>query len=134
VLDAMGAADEILAQTIVAGWKRRGVDGVTVDVVARLLSACRVSGRPLSEIDTSETRQPIVSAMPANPSFKTMMNEVVASEAAANVAPVSSSAHTTSSTTSTASRSRSPRRPPPSTIAASVRASVVTSARKSARG
>ena len=39
VLDAMGAADEILAQTIVAGWKRRGVDGVTVDVVARLLSA-----------------------------------------------------------------------------------------------
>jgi hypothetical protein len=39
VLDAMGAADEILAQIIVADWKRRGVDGVTVEVVARLLSA-----------------------------------------------------------------------------------------------
>jgi hypothetical protein len=38
VLDAIGAADDVLAQTVVARWKRRGVDGVTVDVVGRLLS------------------------------------------------------------------------------------------------
>lgn len=37
VLDAVSAADEDLAQRIVAGWKRRGMDGVTVETVERLL-------------------------------------------------------------------------------------------------
>lgn len=41
VLDALGTEDEIAAQTIVARWKRRGVDGLTVDVVARLLGMRR---------------------------------------------------------------------------------------------
>lgn len=36
-LDAMAAADEIVAQTIVASWKRRGADGVTVEMVDRML-------------------------------------------------------------------------------------------------
>jgi hypothetical protein len=39
VIDAMGTLDEVAAQTIVASWKRRGVDGLTVDVLARLLGA-----------------------------------------------------------------------------------------------
>ncbi len=39
VLDAMGTADEVVAQTIVARWKRRGVDGLTVGVLTRLLAA-----------------------------------------------------------------------------------------------
>jgi hypothetical protein len=36
-LDALGAADEVVAQTVVAGWKRRGVDGTTVEMVHRML-------------------------------------------------------------------------------------------------
>ena len=39
VIDAVGAASESEAQLLIAGWKRRGVDIVTVDVVARLLSS-----------------------------------------------------------------------------------------------
>lgn len=38
VLDAVAATDEVAAQLVVAGWKRRGVDVVTVDVVERLLA------------------------------------------------------------------------------------------------
>ncbi len=38
VLDAVGTADEIRAQAVVAGWKRRGVDGVTAAIVERLLA------------------------------------------------------------------------------------------------
>jgi hypothetical protein len=41
VLDAVGAADEVLAQTTVARWKRRGVDGITVATLERLLLAAR---------------------------------------------------------------------------------------------
>lgn len=37
VLDAAGAADEIAAQLVIADFKRRGVDVMTVDMVARLL-------------------------------------------------------------------------------------------------
>jgi hypothetical protein len=36
-LDAVGAADEVLAQGVVARWKRRSVDGATVDTIHRLL-------------------------------------------------------------------------------------------------
>jgi hypothetical protein len=36
-LDAVGTADEVLAQACVAGWKRRAVDGVTVEIVERML-------------------------------------------------------------------------------------------------
>jgi hypothetical protein len=36
-LDAAGAGDADLAQRIVAGWKRRGVDGATVATLHRLL-------------------------------------------------------------------------------------------------
>lgn len=36
-LDAAGTADEIRAQAVVACWKRRGVDGVTVAMVHRML-------------------------------------------------------------------------------------------------
>lgn len=39
VIDAVGAASDSEAQVLIAGWKRRGVDVVTVDVVARLLSS-----------------------------------------------------------------------------------------------
>jgi hypothetical protein len=38
-LDAAGAADASRAQTIVAEWKRRGVDGATVAMIHRLLGA-----------------------------------------------------------------------------------------------
>jgi hypothetical protein len=38
VMDAAGAADDVAAQLVVADLKRRGVDVVTVDVVARLFS------------------------------------------------------------------------------------------------
>jgi len=38
-LDAVGTADEILAQTIAAAWKRRGVDGITVETLERMLKA-----------------------------------------------------------------------------------------------
>ncbi len=38
VLDAIAAVDEADAQGVIAVWKRRGVDAVTVDVVARLLA------------------------------------------------------------------------------------------------
>jgi nicotinamidase-related amidase len=37
VLDAAAAVDGAAAQTVVAGWKRRGVDGATAATVARLL-------------------------------------------------------------------------------------------------
>lgn len=40
-LDAVGSADDSRAQMVVAQWKRWGVDGVTVEVLERLL----VSGR-----------------------------------------------------------------------------------------
>lgn len=36
-LDAIGAADEVLAQGVVSRWKRRSVDGATVDTIQRLL-------------------------------------------------------------------------------------------------
>ncbi len=36
-LDASGAADETVAQLVVAGWKRRGVDVTTVAMVERML-------------------------------------------------------------------------------------------------
>jgi len=36
-LDAVGTRDEVRAQVLVAGWKRRGVDGVTVEIVERML-------------------------------------------------------------------------------------------------
>jgi hypothetical protein len=36
-LDAAGAADEVAAQIVVAAWKRRGVDGTTVAMIARAL-------------------------------------------------------------------------------------------------
>jgi nicotinamidase-related amidase len=36
-LDASAAADASEAQHVIAGWKRRGVDGVTVATIARLL-------------------------------------------------------------------------------------------------
>ncbi len=36
-LDAAGAADERAAQLIVADWKRLGVDGTTVGMIARML-------------------------------------------------------------------------------------------------
>ena len=38
VVDAIAAVDETDAQTVTAAWKRRGVDVVTVDVVARSLT------------------------------------------------------------------------------------------------
>lgn len=38
-LDAAGAGDAEAAQAIVAGWKRRGVDGATVTTLRRLLGA-----------------------------------------------------------------------------------------------
>ncbi len=37
-LDAVGAIDPIAAQQTIGGWKRRGVDGATVDTIERLLS------------------------------------------------------------------------------------------------
>ena len=36
-LDAAGAADDTAAQLVVAEWKRRGVDGTTVAMIARML-------------------------------------------------------------------------------------------------
>jgi hypothetical protein len=36
-LDAVGAVDEVAAQEVVASWKRRGVDGTTVAMIARAL-------------------------------------------------------------------------------------------------
>ena len=36
-LDAAGAADDVAAQLVVAAWKRRGVDGATVDTIGRML-------------------------------------------------------------------------------------------------
>lgn len=38
VIDAAVPADEVVAQLLIARWKRRGVDVVTVDVAERLLS------------------------------------------------------------------------------------------------
>jgi hypothetical protein len=38
VLDAIGTADEVCAQSVVARWKRCGVDGVTVGTLTRLLT------------------------------------------------------------------------------------------------
>lgn len=37
VLDAVGSADETEAQLVLAGWKRRGVDGITAAMLERLL-------------------------------------------------------------------------------------------------
>lgn len=38
-LDAVGTTDEILGQMIAAVWKRRGVDGITVETLERMLKA-----------------------------------------------------------------------------------------------
>jgi hypothetical protein len=38
VLDAIGTANEVRAQSVVAHWKRCGVDGVTVRTLTRLLT------------------------------------------------------------------------------------------------
>ena len=71
VLDAIGTADEVRAQSVVARWKRRGVDGVTVGTLARLLT------RPRRKL-TARDAPTYCPAMSGHPSFKTMMNEVVA--------------------------------------------------------